>query len=94
MRIEGVPGEVAITRGRAKERWEERTLAHDFVEAKIRATGGEMPDPKQVVEWVLELGRLQPRKTPPRTMQMDLEDYYYSEPGNIAVQLPKHAPGS
>lgn len=82
-------GPFAITRGRSKERWEERSLAHDFVEAKIRANGGEAPDPREVVEWVLELGRLEPRKTPPRAMGMPLEDYYYSEPGTIQVTVPK-----
>lgn len=87
--LDGV-GPFSITRTRAKERWDVQGTARDYVEAKIGETGGEMPDPLQVVSWVLEVVSSSAcRKTAVRAAHLDVEDYYSSEPGNPQVSLPR-----
>lgn len=92
--VEGVPGAVNITRGRAKERWEAEAAVRDYVEARIRANEGEAPDPLEVVEWVLRVvpatASTSLRKTPLREAGLDTGDYYTSEPGSLSVGLPTH----
>lgn len=92
--VEGIPGAVNITRGRAKERWEAEAAVRDYVEAQIVARDGEAPDPLEVVEWVLAVVPATPstslRKTPLRDAGLDVQDYYTSEPGSLSVGLPTH----
>ena len=93
LRVDGIPGDLSITRGRAKERWEGEAAVRDYVGARIRALGGEVPDPEQVIEWVLEVvPAAKCRVTPLRTVGLDVEDYRTSEPGNLQVGLPKDQP--
>lgn len=88
--VEGVPGMVMIGRGRERKSWDHTGVAQDYVAAKIEATGGEMPDPGQVVEWVLETAAPSYwRVTPLREAGLDPEDYCTSEPGNVSVSIPK-----
>lgn len=91
--VEGIAGSVNITRGRSKERWAAPEAIGEYVDRKMVALGGEVPDPSEVVAWVLEvLPATQSsslRKTPLRDAGIDLEDYYWSEPGNLQVGLPK-----
>lgn len=90
LRVDGIPGDLSITRGRAKERWEGEAAAKDYVGARIRALGGEVPDPEQVIEWVLEVvPAARCRVTPLRAAGLDVEDYRVSEPGSLQVGLPK-----
>ena len=90
LRVEGVPGDVAITRGRAKERWEGTAAAQDYVARRIIENDGELPDPEQVVEWVLEVVPASKcRVTPLREHGLEVEDYRTSEPGNLQVTLPR-----
>lgn len=91
--VEGIAGSVNITRGRSKERWAAPEAISEYVDRKIVANGSEVPDPTEVVAWVLEvLPATQSsslRKTPLRDAGIDLEDYYWSEPGSLQVGLPK-----
>lgn len=88
--IEGVPGQVDITRGRAKDRWAAEEAVTAYVERKLTETG-EVPDPLDVVAWVLEVVPASPstklRKTPLRAAGLDVDDYWTSEPGTIQVGL-------
>lgn len=89
--IDGVPGEVSITRGRSKERWDAEGAVKAYVEAQLRETG-EVPDPLQVMAWVLEVvpatQSTSLRKTPLKEAKIDLADYYWSEPGTLQVSTP------
>ena len=91
LQIEGVSGNVSIGRGRAKDRWDSRQAVFDFVEAKIRANDGEMPDPNVVADWVMEVvpatASTALRKTPLREAGLEVEDYWTSEPGTISVSI-------
>lgn len=93
LHVEGVPGDVGITRGRSKERWAAPEAVHAYVDRQVEAIGGEFPDPRQVIEWVLEvLPATQStalRKKPLREAGLDLEDFYTSEPGSLQVNLPR-----
>lgn len=87
--LDGV-GPFSITRGRAKERWDVQGAAREYVETMIRRNDGEMPDPLQVLSWVLEVVSSSAcRKTPIRALGLDVEDFYSSEPGTIQVGLPR-----
>lgn len=90
--LDGV-GAFSITRGRSKERWQVAPAAQDYVEAQIIARDGEVPDPRQVVEWVLEVlpsgESVSVKKTPLRKAGLDVDDYYTSEPGSLQVGLPR-----
>lgn len=89
--IDGL-GEVWVSRGRSKERWAGPEAINEYVDTKITGTGGELPDPRQVVEWVLEVLPATPstslRVTPLREAGLDPEDFRTSEPGNLSVTLP------
>ena len=90
--VPGIAGSVNITRGRAKERWAAEEATREYVDRKMIELGGEVPDPAVVVGWVLEVlpatQSTSLRKTPLRDAGIDLEDFYWSEPGTIAVGLP------
>lgn len=90
--IDGVPGEFSITRGRARERWEAPEAVRAYVEARIMDNDGEMPDPLQVVAWVLDVvpatASTSLRKKPLREAGVDVDDYFTSEPGSLQVSLP------
>lgn len=90
--VPGIPGSVNITRGRAKERWDAEGAVKAYVEAQLAETG-EVPDPLQVMAWVLAVlpatQSTSLRKTPLREAGVDLEDYYWSEPGTLQVGLPR-----
>ena len=90
--VEGVAGPVDITRGREKDRWEGEAAVKDYVEKKLEATGYEVPDPLEVLAWVLEVvpvtASVALRKTPLRAAGLDVADYYTSEPGTIKVGTP------
>lgn len=87
--IDGIPGQVAITRSRARERWDERGVLTDYIEAKIRANDGEAPDPLEVVSWVLEVASVgYCRTTAVRAAGLDVADYRTSEPGKPSVSVP------
>lgn len=91
--VDGIAGPVNITRGRSKERWAAPEAISEYVDRKIIANGSEVPDPSEVMAWVLEvLPATQSsslRKTPLRDAGIDLEDFYWSEPGSLQVGLPK-----
>lgn len=90
--IDGVPGEFAITRGRTKERWAAPEAVQAYVETQLERTG-EVPDPLQVVAWVLEVlpatQSTSLRKTPLKDAGLDLSEYYWSEPGTLQVSTPR-----
>jgi hypothetical protein len=87
--VEGI-GVVRYRRTSVKDRWDERGAAFAVLEARMRERGGELPDPAEVVEWLLEAASIgYYRKTALRAMQIDPGDYFHSEPGNPAVDLPK-----
>lgn len=91
MQIDGVSGNVAIGRGRSKVRWAAREAVFDYVRARITANDGEMPDPNDVADWVMEVVPATEstalRKTPLRKMDLDPEDYCTSEPGSLQVSI-------
>jgi hypothetical protein len=91
--VDGIAGPVNITRGRSKERWAAPEAIGEYVDRKMVELGGEVPDPTVVVTWVLEvLPATQSsslRKTPLRQAGIDLDDFYWSEPGSLQVGLPK-----
>lgn len=83
-------GIVKYRRTAKSERWDERGAAFAVVAAKMEERGGEMPDPAEVVEWLLEAASVGYfRKTSLRAIGIDPNDYYHSEKGNPAVDLPK-----
>lgn len=87
--IDGL-GEVWITRTRDGEKWAATAAVRAYVEQKILANDGEMPDPEQVMEWVLEVvpaSKL--RVTPLRAVGLDVDEYRTSTPGKPSVTLPK-----
>lgn len=96
LRVDGIPGDVGITRGRSKERWAAPEAVRDYVEAQIVANDGEVPDPLQVVAWVLDVlpsgTSTSCKKTALRNAGLDVEDYLTSEPGSIRVDLPREDP--
>jgi hypothetical protein len=91
--VPGIAGAVNITRGRSKERWAAPEAVREYVDRKMGELEGEIPDPEVVVGWVLEVlpagQSTSLRKTPLRAAGIDLEDYYWSEPGTLQVGLPK-----
>lgn len=92
LRVDGIPGDLSITRGRKKERWAGPEAVRDYVGRKIEDLGGEIPDPLVVADWVLEvLPAANCRVTPLREVGLEVDDYRTSEPGNLQVGLPKAA---
>lgn len=90
LRVDGIAGDVSITRGRAKEQWAGEAAVNDYVGARIRENGGEYPDPEQVVRWVLDvLPASKCRVTPIRDAGLDVDDYRTSLPGTLQVGLPR-----
>jgi hypothetical protein len=91
--VPGIAGTVNITRGRAKERWAAPEAVREYVDRKMAELEGEIPDPEVVVGWVLEVlpasQSTSLRKTPLRAAGIDLDDFYWSEPGSLQVGLPK-----
>lgn len=86
--IDGIKGSVNITRGRAKERWETDAAVKDYIDQKMDALEGEIPDPEVVLSWVAEVASIgYIRKTPLRAAGLDVDDYYTSEPGTISVSI-------
>lgn len=89
--VDGIKGEVHITRGRSKERWAAPEAVHAYVDAQMEQMEGEVPDPRVIVDWVLAVvpatASTSLRKTPLRESGLDLEDFYSSEPGTIQVSL-------
>lgn len=87
--VDGV-GRVKVYRSRASERWEGREAAFAAVDAKLTETGGELPDPMTVVEWVLDVvGIGYCRKNTLRALGLDPALFYESVPGKPKVDLPK-----
>lgn len=87
--LDGI-GEVWVTRGRSKERWDHRGVARAVVDAKMEERGGEVPgDPWEVAEWLLDvLGIGYVRKTALDGLGIPRDPFYDSEPGTIQVTLP------
>ena len=80
-------GQVTISRGRERKAWEHRAVAVDYVDAHVARTG-EVPDPHQVVDWVLEaVAPSYWRVTQLREAGLDPEDYCVSEPGKPTVSI-------
>lgn len=85
--LEGL-GQVTIQRGRERKAWEHRAVAVEYVDAKLAANGYEVPDPHQVVDWVLEAAAPSYwRVTALRDAGLDPEDYCTSEPGKPSVSI-------
>lgn len=87
--VEGV-GQVQISRGRDRRKWDERGVVQAVLDARMTERGGEMPnEPWEVAEWLLEvLGVGYCRVTPLRAMGIDPANYCEDTPGNLQVSLP------
>jgi hypothetical protein len=89
LEVDGL-GVVKYRRTEKRERWDERGAAYAVLETKMAERGGELPDPRDVVDWLLEAASVGYfRKTALRSMGIDPGDYHHSERGNPAVDLPK-----
>lgn len=87
--VEGVKGMVRIARGRDRRSWEVDRTALAVVEAKMQEREGEMPDPEEVVEWLLEVLHVDyARVTPMRGLGLDPKEFCQDRPGKVGVQLP------
>lgn len=91
--MEGV-GEVYVGRSRSNEKWDERGVAQAVIDAKMAdfagAERGELPDPWDVAEWLLEvLGVGYVRKTALDTLGIPRAPFYDSTPGKLKVDVPR-----
>lgn len=87
--IDGI-GPVKVRRTQASVHWDERGTAFAWVAHKMEQVGGELVDPETVVDWLLEAAAVSYyRKGALRAAGLDPRDFYTSEPGNPAVDLPK-----
>lgn len=81
-------GVMDVHRSTSRKHWADRTGVHDYVSRKIEETGGELPDPSAVVDWVLEVAGINYlRVTALRSVKLDTEDYCVSEPGKPTVKF-------
>jgi hypothetical protein len=86
--VDGI-GEVRTYRREAKVDWDDYGTAYAVVDQHIEANGGEQPDPLEVVRWVLEAAAVgYYRKGALRALDLDPQDYYTSEKGTRAVDVP------
>lgn len=87
--VEGV-GAVRVRRTQAAVKWDERGTAYAYLAAKLQAVEGEYPDPETVIDWLLEAAAVSYyRKTALTAAGLDPEEFYTSQRGNPAVDLPK-----
>lgn len=83
-------GEVNTHRRDARVNWDDYGTAEAWVAQKMEEREGVLPDdPMDVVRWLLEVASIGYfRKTPLRGVGLDPQDFYTSEPGTLAVDVP------
>lgn len=85
VRVEGLPA-ARVQRNRDRKAWDERGAVRDYVNHQIVSNDGELPDPLQVVEWVLNVvGVNYCRVTPLKAAGLDPKDYCTETPGSLSV---------
>lgn len=86
--VDGI-GEVRTYRRPKNVRWDERGTAMAVVDVKMAELGGELPDPHEVVSWLLEAAAVDYYRTGAlKALGIDPEDYRHSEKGTRAVDVP------
>lgn len=83
-------GEVRTYRRDARVKWDERGTGEAIIDAKMEERGGVLPDdPREVLTWLLEGASIgYYRKTALRALGIDPQDFYTSEKGTLAVDVP------
>lgn len=89
--IEGV-GRVKIIRGRDRTQWEPREAVFAYIDARMIATEGEVPDPMVVADWVMDVlpatSSTSCKVTALKNMGLDPKAFCEDSPGSIRVDLP------
>lgn len=87
--IDGI-GEINVARSRDRTKWDERGVARAVIDARMADSVGELPDPWDVAEWLLEVyGVSYCRVTPLRALGIEPKAFCEDEPGKPTVQLPR-----
>jgi hypothetical protein len=86
--VDGI-GEVRTYRRPKNVRWDERGTAEAIIDVKMEERGGEVPEPGEVVAWLLEAASIGYYRTGAlKALGIDPEDYRHSEKGTRAVDVP------
>lgn len=86
--VDGI-GQVRTYRRPKNTKWDERGTAYAVLAAKMEETGGEVPDPGVVIDWLLEAAAVDYyRVTALRAMGIDVSEYRHQEKGTRAVDVP------
>lgn len=90
--VDGI-GAVEITRSTNRTRWDERSALYAVLDTWLESRGGELPEPAEVVDKVLEIAGVQYlRVTALRAHGLRPDDYCNTEPGTPRVVLPSSDP--
>lgn len=90
--VDGI-GAVEITRGSKRTRWDERSALYAVLDTWMEDRGGEIPEPAEVVDKVLEIAGIQYlRVNALRAHRLRPDDYCHTEPGTPRVVLPASDP--
>lgn len=86
--VDGI-GRVFVRRKDVRVKWDQRGTAFAVVDQHMERLGGETPDPRDVVEWLLEAAAVgYYRVTALRALDLDPENYRHREKGDPAVDVP------
>jgi hypothetical protein len=86
--VEGI-GPVRTYRRPKNTRWDERGTAYAVLAKHMEETGGEVPDPGVVIDWLLEAAAVDYyRVTALRALGIDVDEFRHQEKGTRAVDVP------
>lgn len=89
--VDGV-GRVKIARARDRKEWDSRGAVFAYIDARMVAREGELPDPTDVAEWVMDVlpatASTSCKVTPLRAVGLDPKAFCEDKPGKIGVTLP------
>lgn len=88
--LEGL-GRVRVVRGKERIRWESRSAVFAYLDSMMVEQGGEIPEPAQVAEWVMEVlpanASTSVKVSGLKRVGIDPRSFCEESPGALAVQF-------
>lgn len=85
--VDGI-GVVQVRRGRERKAWEHDRLVPAVIDAHMRESGGEFPDPFTLAEWLLETAHIDYWKTRAlKKLDIPVDEFCESTPGRLSAQI-------
>lgn len=87
--VEGI-GMVNVHRSTNRKHWDERSALFAVLDARLQERGGEVPDPAEVVEWVLEVAGINYLRVGAlKAVGLRADDYCDTSPGTPQVAITR-----